>query len=125
MKNNLNKTTTTTKAFTTILSLMILALPFLVFGEGTATTIKNPLAVDSIPEFVTLVLGYVVKVGGVAAICAFIWAGYLFVMAQGNTTKLEEARKVFVNTCIGVALLLGAQLIASIIVNTLNSLSTR
>lgn len=88
-----------------------------------ATTIANPLGGgNSIAGLIELLLGGVVRVGGVVAIFAFIWAGFLFVRAQGNPTELAKAKEIFLNTCIGVAVLLGAQLLASIIVNTLNTL---
>lgn len=117
MKNN------RTKIFASIVSLSFVAIPFIVFAVTPATTIANPLSgLNDIPTFITKVLGYVVKIGGVFAIFMFIWSGYLFVKAQGNPKALEDAKNVFINTCIGVAILLGAQLIASIIVGTINSL---
>lgn len=117
-KKMINKNT---KIFASILSLSLLTVPFFVFA--VSTTINNPLGgLNDIPTFVTSILGYVVKIGGVLAIFFFIWSGFLFVKAQGNQAELTKAREIFLNTCIGVAVLLGAQLIASIIVGTLNSL---
>ena len=84
--------------------------------------IQNPLKYNDIPSLVNQILGYVLEIGGVIAIFAFIYSGYRFVAAQGNTEKLKEAREVFFGTCIGVAILLGAKLIATIIVSTLNNL---
>jgi len=112
MKTKIIKTSAIT------LSLLLLIAPVFVFAQ-----IANPLKGGTdIPKFISMILGYVVKIGGVVAIFAFIWAGFLFVRAQGNPKALDDARNVFINTCIGVAILLGAQLIASIIVGTLNSL---
>ena len=53
---------------------------------------------------------------------AFIWAGFLYVKAQGNPGELDKAKTVFIDTCIGVAILLGAKIIASIIVGTINTI---
>jgi hypothetical protein len=106
------------KIITALFSFFIVAVPIFVFAQ-----IDNPLKAGStIPGFIATILGYIVKIGGVAAIFAFIWAGFSFVKAQGNPTELEKAKTIFINTCIGVAVLLGAQLISTIIVNTLNSL---
>jgi len=106
------------KILATAFSFLLLVAPMFVFAQ-----ITNPLkAGTDIPKFVSSVLYYVVRVGGVVSIFAFIWSGYLFVQAQGSDTELGKAKEVFVNTCIGVAVLLGAQLIASIIINTLNSI---
>ena len=109
---------TTLKTITFLFSLLLLIAPFFVFAQ-----ITNPLKSGTdIPGFISKVLGYIVKVGAVIAVFAFIWAGFLFVKAQGNPEELKSAREIFVNTCIGVAVLLGAQLLASIIVGTINSL---
>ena len=112
-KINLNK------LFAGIISFAFVIFPIFVFAQG----IQNPLNKGTdIPKFISYILGYVVKIGGIVAIFAFIWAGFLFVKAQGNPAELEKAKTTFINTCIGVAVLLGAQLIASIIVGTINTL---
>ena len=101
-----------------IVSLLVLAAPVFVFAQ-----IQNPLrAGSSIPGLISTLLGYIVKIGGVVATLAFIWAGFLYVEARGNPGKLDKAKEVFINTCIGTAILLGAQLIASIITNTIGSI---
>lgn len=102
-----------------ISSLLLLVVPIFVFAQ-----ITNPLGEknNSIPALVHQVMGYIVQVGGTVAIFAFIYSGFLFVQARGNPTKLEDARKTFVNICIGVAILLGAQVIATIVTGTIESL---
>lgn len=108
-------------------SLLLAALPSESFAQTTNTTgvIANPLGtVTSIPNLIAELLGYVVKIGGVIAIFAFIYSGYKFVAARGNPKELEVAKTIFINTCIGVAILLGAQLIASIIVGTIKNLQS-
>jgi len=95
-----------------------ISLPLVSFAQ-----IQNPLGgVSDIPSFVARILGYVVRVGGIIAIFAFIYAGFRFVQARGNPTELKTAREIFKNTVIGVAILLGAQIIASIIVGTIKTL---
>ena len=113
MKTKIAKTISAASTF------LLLTVPMFVLAQ-----IANPLkGTTSISGFITTVLGYVVKIGGVVAIFAFIWSGFKFVQAQGNEKELGEAKNIFINTCIGVAILLGAQLISSIIVGTLKSLS--
>ena len=90
---------------------------------GGNPVIENPLGnLKSIPTFVAQLLSYVVKIGGIIAIFAFIYSGFLFVKARGNPKELDTAKLVFRNTIIGVAVLLGAQLIASIIIGTIKNL---
>ena len=92
---------------------------------NTTGVICNPLGrVSDIPTLVSNIMGYVVKIGGVVAIFAFIYSGYKFVAARGNESELEKAKEIFFNTCIGVAILLGAQIIASIVVTTIKGLQS-
>lgn len=103
-----------------ITSASVAMMPLVSFAQ-----IENPLkSITSIPEFVSTVLSGAVKVGGVIAIFAFIYSGYRFVEARGNPDGLETAKQIFINTCIGVAILLGAQLIASLIVGTISNLKS-
>lgn len=108
------------KTVITIFSFILLITPMFVFAQ-----IQNPLKFNNISAFIADLLRYVVQVGGVVATFAFIWAGFLYVQAQGNPEKLGDARKVFINTVYGVVILLGAQLIGTIIKNTVTSLTTR
>ena len=109
------------KQFARITSLLLVSTPLLSFAQQ----INNPLkGLNSIPNLVAIILGYVVRIGGVIAIFAFIYSGYLFVKAQGNPKELETARTVFINTVIGVAILLGAQVIATIIVGTIKPIQS-
>ncbi|MFA6797372.1 MAG: hypothetical protein WCR40_01550 [Candidatus Paceibacterota bacterium] len=104
-----------------LISVMLLSMTEIVNASGSV--IQNPLGkLNSVPVFVSDLLSYVVKIGGIVAIFAFIYSGYLFVKARGNPKELETAKTVFKNTIIGVAVLLGAQLIASIIIGTIKNL---
>ncbi len=103
------------KIFTNI---VLFILPVLSFAQ-----IQNPLkGGNDIGQFVTFILGYAVRIGGVIAIFAFIYVGFLFVKARGNQAELTKAKTTFLNTVIGVAILLGAQIISTIITGTIRSL---
>ncbi|MFA6445914.1 MAG: hypothetical protein WCW14_01535 [Candidatus Paceibacterota bacterium] len=107
-----------------ILSAIILCsafIPSYIFANADPT-IENPTNATSITNFINIVVDKVVQVGLVFLILAIIYVGYLFVMARGNTAKLEEARKAFFYTIIGGLILLGAQLFALIIEETVKSL---
>lgn len=69
-----------------------------------------------------LINGILLPIGGVVAVVAFIWTGFLFVMAQGDPTKLKTAKTALWYTVIGTAILLGAWAIANVIGNTINGL---
>ena len=55
---------------------------------------------------------------------AIIYAGFLFVTAQGNSEKLTKAKKTLLYTLIGAALLLGAVVIAEAIKGTVNDIKS-
>ena len=61
-------------------------------------------------------------IGGVLAVLSFIYAGFLYVTAQGNETKLKTAHKALLYTSVGTAVLLGSWVIAKVIENTINQL---
>ena len=106
-----------TKIIAGMFSLAFLILPVCVFAQ-----IANPLKFYSVKELVNDILVYVIKIGGVVATLAFIWAGFIYVKAQGVPAELEKAKNIFINTCIGAAILLGAELISTIISGTIDSL---
>ena len=57
------------------------------------------------------------------AVIAIIYSGFKLVTSRGNETKLEEAKRAFLYTTIGVAILLGAWAIAKVIENTITQIT--
>jgi chitodextrinase len=68
--------------------------------------------INTIPKFFKAVLAIVIKVGIPVASVFLIWAGFLFLTAQGNESKLARAKKTFVWACIGFGVLLASWLLA-------------
>jgi predicted permease len=66
----------------------------------------------------------ILPIGGVLAVLAFIFSGFLYVMAQGNETKLKTAHNALLYTAIGTAILLGSWVLAKVIETTVNQLRT-
>lgn len=86
--------------------------------------LKNPFAGgDDLVGFLTSILNNIlIPIGGVLAVLAFIYSGFLYVTAQGNESKLQTANKALLYTAIGTAVLLGASVIAKLIAGTINQL---
>ena len=61
-------------------------------------------------------------IGGVLAVLAFIFSGFLYVTAQGKEAQIAKAHKALLYTAIGTAVLLGAAAIASVICITIQQL---
>ncbi len=88
-----------------------------------AQTINNPLnGGNDIESIVKTLLNYILYIGGIISVFAFIYAGFLYVKARGNDTKLKEAHQFITGTVIGVAILLAAEVIGQIIKTTVATL---
>ncbi len=88
------------------------------------TKINNPLgdSIKDIPSFIRALINIVLTIGVPIVVLAIIYAGFLFVTAQGNEEKLKTAKKTFMYTIIGAAILLGAFVIANAIRGTVEEI---
>jgi|CXWK01.1.fsa_nt_gi type IV secretory pathway VirB2 component (pilin) len=92
-----------------------------VTGSGQETKLNSPLAgsVDDINEFIALVINRIIfPIGSVIIVIMIIYTGFKFVMAQGNPSEIESARRMLLYVIIGAAILLGAAAIAAAIKGT-------
>lgn len=87
-------------------------------------TLTNPFKTgDSLYDLIRAVVeNIVLPIGGVIAVLALIYSGFLYVTAQGNQSKLDTAHKSLLYTAIGTAILLGSWVIANVIENTIKQL---
>lgn len=85
---------------------------FVLTAHGESYDFIVGCGINTIPKFIKAVLGLIVKVGIPVASMFLIWAGFLFLTAQGNETKLTAAKHAFLWSCIGFGILLGAWLLA-------------
>jgi len=86
---------------------------------GNAFALTNPLLNSpTLEELLWLILNAVVFILFPILILALTYAGFLLVSAQGNPTKIADAKRVLVWTVIGATILLGAKTIALMIENT-------
>lgn len=87
--------------------------------------IANPLGSSGpqdIPDFIKAVVKIVLVVGIPLLALAIIYAGFLFVKAQGNPEELTKAKNALLYAVIGGALLLGAFVIANAIQSTVTEI---
>lgn len=100
-------------------------IPFgFVFAQGPVKIeIKNPIQAESTAQVLTAFFEVLIQIGAVAVTLAIVYAGFLFVVAQGNPVQLEKAKKTLFWTIIGALVLLGSQIIAKVIENTITELT--
>lgn len=105
-----------------ILVSVLALLPFALFAA--VDKYENPLGCDiaTISQFVKAILTIIVKIGIPVATIFIIWSGFLFLTAQGDEAQLTKAKKAFIWSCIGTAVLLGAWLLGVAINATIQSI---
>lgn len=91
-------------------------------GGSALIVFKNPLKAESVSEVMLSFFKVLIELGAVIVTLAIIYAGFLFVMARGNPEELKKAKMTFFWTIVGGLVLLGAQVIASIIQETIKKL---
>ena len=90
---------------------------------GGSAQIPNPLgAQTSLCALITKIINLVAELGAIVAVLFLLFAGFQFIRAQGNPAKIEEAKRTFFYTLIGIAILLGAYVITQIIWGTINAI---
>ncbi|HEC32701.1 MAG TPA: hypothetical protein ENI63_00385 [Candidatus Kaiserbacteria bacterium] len=93
-------------------------------GCSTGGGLSNPLKnICNFGDFVALLLKAVIDIGLPIAVLFIVYSGFLFVTAQGNVTKIDEAKKTFFYTIIGVTIFLGSWALALIVENTIKLLT--
>lgn len=120
MRNTLQQTCTALKVSLLTIFFWVVALQ----THAQTVELKNPLSssLDTIPKFIEAVLKVVVMVALPIITLFFVYAGFKFIMAQGNSTKLQEARMNLLYSVIGAILILGAWVIATLIGGTVTQL---
>lgn len=102
-------------------------MPIFFVGADVNVSGKIDNPIPSIPDLTTFVEGIlklVVFIGVPFLVLAVIYAGFLYVKAQGNPGELEVAHRTLLYTVIGGFLLLGAFVIARAIRGTVEDIKS-
>ena len=100
--------------------LVLLSLPAFA-AEGIQSPLKPE--VSSIPGFIEAALKALVMIALPILTLFIVYSGFKFISAQGNSSKLEEAKKNFMYVIIGSLLILGAWVVATLVGGTVNQLT--
>lgn len=87
-------------------------------------TFESPLKdFGGIEGLIAKILEVVVLVGTPIAVLFIIYSGFLFVTARGNDEKITKAKRALTWTIIGTAILIGAQVIATVLGGTIEQIT--
>ena len=96
-------------------------------GRQTGTTANpesnsTPYALQcnfaSAVEMINTIIGYAIGISMPLAAIAFAYAGWLYLSAGDNPGKVGDAKKIFIDVGIGVAILLSGWLVFTLIATT-------
>ncbi|QQR65381.1 hypothetical protein IPH92_02270 [Candidatus Kaiserbacteria bacterium] len=90
------------------------------FAQGA--TLTNPLSSKTIPEFLLKIIDILLVFALPLIILYIMYAGYLFVTAQGNPGKVTEARTALLWAVVGGVIVLAAKIIVDVIQQTARAL---
>jgi hypothetical protein len=88
-------------------------------ASDTKVVLTNPIKANNVGELIDLILKIVFQVAIPFAVFMVIFAGFRLVLAQGNPAKVTAAKDMLLWTIVGLCVLLGATLIASVVKGTL------
>ena len=96
------------------------------FNETSGTEgggkLVNPVGFDNLRGLITAILNVIVQIGVPIAALFLIYSGFLFVSARGSDETLIKAKSIFLWTLVGIAVLLGAAVLAGIIEGTIEQI---
>lgn len=92
-------------------------------GEGVAKSVglQNPLKAKSITEFLLNIIEVILVFATPIIVFFIILAGFQYVIARGNPTKIETASRALLYAVIGGVLILGAFVILEVIKGTVDA----
>ena len=99
-------------------------------GAGGVTppkksTLTNPLRnIDTLGGLVNKFVELFSYIVIIFAVLILIWTGLQYIMARGNTTKMKELTARLGWIVVGIAIVIGARVIITVIVNTLEATGT-
>jgi hypothetical protein len=90
-------------------------------NDGDSASLFNPLQSQTIPEFLLKIIDVLLVFALPLIILYIMYAGYLFVTAQGTPAKVSEARSALLWAVVGGVIVLGAKIIVGVIQGTITA----
>jgi uncharacterized BrkB/YihY/UPF0761 family membrane protein len=96
----------------------LVLLPMLISVPVFAQKIQNPVNADSIEALMGKLIEALLQIIIPFIILTLVLTGTYFVLARGSKEKLQLAKRMIVGTAIGTSIILGAWLIAKMVMET-------
>ncbi|MEI6478777.1 MAG: pilin [bacterium] len=100
------------------------AFLFSSFFVKAQTGLTNPVNATSIPDFLKSIISAVTEIGTIVGALSIMYGGFLFATAQGDEEKISTAKKTITWALIGTAVLIGAQVIITVVSNTVGGITS-
>ena len=108
----------------TMQKITLLLFSYLVPTTVFAQKLTNPLKAKSFEGlFRDILSNVIIPVTALIGVVFIIYAGFKFVTSQGNPEKLKEAKKRLLYVLIGVAIIITAEVILDLLLNTLTQIA--
>lgn len=87
------------------------------YAYATPGPIPNPVQSGQLENVLEGIVRFVIRVGIPVLVFFVILTGLMFVLAQGNEQKLQQARTMFYWVLLGGGIILGSATIAQMVIN--------
>ena len=92
-----------------------------IISPGGSRELKNPLKSKSIEEFLLKIIDVLLVFALPIIVLYIMYAGYLFVTAQGDSGQISTARSALLWAVVGGVIVLGARVIVAVIQGTITA----
>ena len=101
------------------LAVAILSLLTVAFPAEAKISWPDPLNGNSLQTAAGGGLKYAISLVGVAALAMYVYAGFLWMIASGNSEQLKKARSILIWTTVGVGAVIFGYALIDFIVTTM------
>lgn len=85
------------------------------WGDAGCLSAQGVATLNCIPVVIQNVVNFLVIFSGVVAVFLVVWAGYKFVMSEGDPEKIASARKTLTYAIFGFLFVLGSFFLLNLI----------
>ena len=82
---------------------------------ATLAQIQNPLGVSTFEDLIANVTKWLTRIATPIGVIVIVYAGAKFLMARGDTSKIQEAKHILWYTIIGLAIVFAASGLVSLV----------